>query len=195
MNNIKKPQNQILYKAYDKNGNLKGMIKSKQEQNISNDIWLSGVTCFVLNEKNEVLIEKRAKKGITPGKLDLCSGHINGQETPTQAIIRELKEELGIEIEESMNVIKLTQQAFPLIFEDNSKKRNFFINFYCLKRNNSDIKIQKEEVEEIIYLPLQKCFELIQDGKTKFPKYYNYEEIFKKVKNICNNTKTTIERY
>lgn len=195
MNNIKKPQNQILYKAYDKNGNLKGMIKSKQEQNISNDIWLSGVTCFVLNEKNEVLIEKRAKKGITPGKLDLCSGHINGQETPTQAIIRELKEELGIEIEESMNVIKLTQQAFPLIFEDNSKKRNFFINFYCLKRNNSDVKIQKEEVEEIIYLPLQKCFELIQDGKTKFPKYYNYEEIFKKVKNICNNTKTTIERY
>lgn len=188
-------ENKIHYKLYDKYGNLKGLIEKSREKTISEDEWLSGVTCFVVNENNEVLIEKRVNKGITPGKLDLCSGHIDGEETPTQAMIRELKEELGIEIEEAMNVVRLTEQACPLVFESSGKNRNFFIDFYCLKRNKSDVDIQKEEIDKITWVPLENGFELIQSGKTKFPKDYNYETIFEKVKDICNNRESNKERY
>ncbi len=101
MKRIYKPkvkENETQYRVYDKNGKLKRIIAQSQEKEIEDNEWLKGVSCFVINERDEILIEKRVSKGLTPGKLDLCSGHIDGKETPTQAMIRELKEELGIRI-------------------------------------------------------------------------------------------------
>ena len=176
----------IYYKVYDKSKQLKRIIAKNEEKLVIEEDWLEGVTCFVINEKGEVLIEKRVNKGLTPGKLDLCSGHIDNDETQTQAMIRELKEELGIEIEEAMNVIKLDLNSVPLEFMSSNKKRNFFITFYCLKRDSSEIKMQKEEIEKIVWLPLEETFQLIKSGRTKFPTNYDYEPIFQKVRDICD---------
>lgn len=177
----------IKYKVYDKNGKLRQLIDKNKEKELNENDWLNGVTCFVINDKGEVLIEKRVDKGLTPGKLDLCSGHVDGEETQTQAMIRELKEELGIQLEEAIKAIKLTPENIPLKFESSGKNKNFFITFYCLKRNNSDVIFQKEEIDKIVWLPIEETFELIKSGRTKFPKNYNYEEIFEKVRNIYNN--------
>ena len=186
-----------MYRVYDRNGNFKRTIEKKQELELNNDEWLKGVTCFVLNENWEVLIEKRVNKGLTPGQLDLCSGHLDEDETPTQAMIRELGEELGIGIEEAMNVIKLTQDGIPFEFENSGRTLRFLITAYCLKRNLSEVKIQKEEVDKIKWIPLEKCFELIKNGKTKFPtNHEKYDEVFQKVINIRDGRKIndTLER-
>lgn len=180
---------EIQYRVYDSNGDLKKVIEKRKEKNLDEQDWLKGVTCFVINEKGEVLIEKRVNKGLTPGKLDLCSGHIDGEETETQAMIRELGEELGIGIEEAMNVIKLPHQNIPLKFESSGKKKNFFITFYCLKRNSSQVEIQEEEIEKIVWLPIEEAFALIKSKRTKFPTDYDYEEIFEEVRKINNNEK------
>ena len=184
--NVKGTRNVVKYKVYDKNGDLKRIIDEKMEKEfITNEDWLKGVSCFVINEKNEVLIEKRSKKGLNPGKLDLCSGHRDNHETLTQAMIRELKEELGIEFNEAINVKKIKEKAAPLNLGSEEKNRNFFIDFFYLKRNNSKVSIQKKEVDYIFWVPMEKCFELIRTGKTKFPKNYNYEEIFQSIKENC----------
>ena len=115
---------------------------------------------------------------------DLCSGHLDNDETETQAMVRELKEELGINLEESMNVVKVTQQGVPLGFESSKKIKNFFITFYCLKRNSSKIEIQKEEIDKYVWLPLEETFQLLKCGRTKFPKNFDYSDIFEKVRNI-----------
>ena len=178
-------------------GDLKRMIEKKQEAKLSSDEWLKGVTCFVLNEKGEVLVEQRVNKGLTPGKLDLCSGHVDGDETPTQAMIRELGEELKIGFEEAMNVIKLTQDELPIEFESSGKTLRFFITAYCLKRNSSEVTIQKDELNSIAWVPLETFFELIKNGKTKFPaRHEKYEEVFQKVINIRDGKKIngTLER-
>lgn len=175
------------YKVYDKSKKLKKIIAISQEKQLTEEEWLEGVSCFVINENGEVLIEKRVGRGLTPGKLDLCSGHIDNEETQTQAMIRELKEELGIEVEEAMSVIKLDETAAPLGFLSSNKKRNFFITFYCLKRATSDVKIQEEEIEKIVWLPLEETFSLIKSGRTKFPTDYDYEPIFQKVRDVCQN--------
>lgn len=184
----------IQYKVYDKEGKLRKLINTNKEKQLNDDEWLNGVTCFVINEKGEALIEKRVNKGLTPGKLDLCSGHVDGEETQTQAMIRELKEELGIQLEEAVNVAKITPDAIPLQFESSGKIKNFFITFYCLKRNSSDVIYQESEIDKIVWLPLEETFELIKSGRTKFPKNYNYKEIFEKVRNICNNQEKGKER-
>lgn len=186
MNIVKPKVPEIIYKVYDRNGRLKREIdKAREKVEIANEDWLKGVSCFVINENNEVLIERRVNKGLTPGKLDLCSGHIDNSETATQAMIRELEEELGIKLEESMNVKKLKAPSAPLNFGSKEKNRNFFINFFCLKRKNSEVNIQEQEIQEILWLPLEECFELIRTGKTKFPQDYDYEEIFEEVREIC----------
>lgn len=180
------------YKVYDKNGNYKKTIDKSDENTLKESDWLNGVTCFVINEKGEVLIEVRANKGLTPGKNDLCSGHLDNEETETQAMVRELREELGISLEEAINVVKVTPKAVPLGFESSNQIKNFFITFYCLKRNSSDIKIQKSEIDRVVWLPLEEAFVLLKSGRTKFPKNYDYKEIFETVRNIYNQ-KTKIE--
>jgi len=172
------------YRVYDENGELKRIIEKAEEKTLTESEWLKGVTCFVINEKGEALIEVRANKGLTPGKKDLCSGHLDDRETETQAMIRELREELGIELEEAMNVIKVTPQGVPLGFESKGKIKKFFITFYCLKRKTSKVEIQEEEIDKIVWLPLEEAFELIKSGRTKFPKNYDYSKIFEKVKEI-----------
>ena len=197
MENIKVPRVQsVQYRVYDKNGNYKKTIDKKEEKYLSENDWLNGVTCFVINEKGEVLIEVRANKGLTPGKNDLCSGHLDNNETETQAMIRELKEELGIGVEEAMNVVKITPKGVPLGFESSNKIKNFFITFFCLKRNSSDVTIQEEEIKKYVWLPLEETFELIKSGRTKFPKNFDYEKIFEKVRNVYyNKNKQEVQRY
>ncbi len=186
---IEKQNKLIIYNIYNINGELIGTIPKEQEGRLSVEEWLKGVSCFVINEDNEILIEKRADKGLTPGKLDLCSGHIDGNELATQAMIRELDEELGIGIEKSLNVKRVTEKECPLNFESNGKIKNFFISFYCLQVKKEDVKFSRDEVEAIAWLPKQKVFQLIRSGKTKFPKEFDYEQIFSAVENICNGKK------
>jgi len=173
------------YKVYNQKGKFIRTISVQKEMSLQDNEWLKGVSCFVLNKDGKVLIEKRVNKGLTPGKLDLCSGHIDGDEVPTQAMIRELREELGIQLEESMNVVPVGN--LDLQFENkDTNKRNFLIQFYALKRNTNKVEIQKEEVDKICYVPMEEAFELIKKGKTKFPEDDRYEEIFQKVRDVYN---------
>ena len=178
-----------MYNVYDENGKIIDEINKKDEMNLDSDTWLKAVTCFVLNEKCEVLIEKRVYKGINPGQLDLCSGHVDINETQTQAMIRELGEELGISLEEAMNVVKVSQDDLKFQIESSGKILNFLGTMYCLKRNSSKVNIQKEEIEKIVWLPLEEAFELIRSGRTRFPKAFDYEEIFQKVRNVRDGRK------
>ena len=57
------------YKVYDKTGRYIRDIKIEDEKNLE-DEYLYGVTCFVINEKNQVLMEERANTELTPGKID-----------------------------------------------------------------------------------------------------------------------------
>lgn len=181
----------IKYQVYDKSGNYKKTINKSEENKLTEEDWLKGVTCFVINEKGEVLIEVRTNKGLTPGKNDLCSGHLDNSETETQAMIRELNEELGISFDEAINVAKVTERGIPLGFESSNKTKNFFITFYCLKRNTSEVKIQKEEIDRYVWLPLEETFQLLKCGRTKFPKNFDYSKIFEKVRSIYYGRKDT----
>lgn len=171
------------YKVYDKDKNYLGNINAKDEKKLT-DEYLCGVTCFVINEHNQVLMEVRANTELTPGKVDLVSGHVNGSETCTQAMIRELNEEVGITNIDGGNLKKVNGLPKSLGFESNGKIRNFFIDFYCFKTKKEHFTLQPEEVKSIKWVDMNQVFDMIKNGKTKFPKQQgnvNYDEIFKEV--------------
>lgn len=54
------------------------------------------------NENTEVLLQERCNTGYMDGKYDTaCSGHIESGESLLTAMVREAKEELGIDIKEN----------------------------------------------------------------------------------------------
>ena len=61
---------------------------------------LSAIFPIIINESRQVLLAKRANTGYMDGKWDFAgSGHVDENETATQAVVREAKEELGILID------------------------------------------------------------------------------------------------
>lgn len=165
-----------LLDTFDESGNKTGTIIKGEK---TND-YVMCCSCFVINNKNQVLIEKRGKTVLDAGKLDLCSGHIRSNETPTQGMIRELIEELGISQEEAIGVKKIGN----LKVDFNKVGGNFkcITDMFMLKRTKDILKLQDEEVKEIEYYELEEALNLIREGKTRLPYDETYEKIFKKLK-------------
>lgn len=206
--NDKKEGKRSFYKIYEKGKdnkkNYKGSTIAKLE--LSQNLYLNGVSCFIIDEKDRILIEKRANTKLTANEIDLCSGHIDNNETQTQTMIREYVEELhsGTEKEkqtareEAIQGLKKLDEL-DLIFTNKGKERKFFIQFYMLKTKMKQFTKQEEEVQNIEWVPYQECFELIRQGKTKFPYDERYDKMFKKIeeyikgKNIENNKDINIK--
>ena len=68
-----------------------------------------------------------------------------------------------------------------LIFENNGNKRKFFTQFYVLKTKLKDLTLQESEVASVEWLPMQEVFQMIRQGKTRFPYDKKKEKIFRKV--------------
>lgn len=182
-----KKNDKDFYKVYDKTGKYLYDIDVGDEKKITNE-YLHGVTCFVVNNNNEVLMEVRANTELTPGKIDLVSGHVNGNEMGIHAILRELEEEVGIKHVLGNDIKRVSDLSKPLGFESKGKTRNFHIDFYCLQTKKHHFTIQPEEVQSLKWVPMEDAFNMIKNGKTKFPKQggnVSYEKIFNNVREFC----------
>lgn len=121
----------------------------------------------LIDSKGRLLIQKRSKtKKDEPNKWDLSSaGHIEFNESPLNAAIREMYEELGIIINEKdlvlidtyLNKIKLNEEVFI----------NHFTYLYIVKKdiNISEIKMLEKEVEEIKFITKEEYYGLLNDNK------------------------------
>lgn len=141
-----------LRDLYDENKKLTGETIYKG-QNVPKGRYYITVVIFIQNDKNEFLLQKRVKK--KDGKWATTGGHPVSGETSKQGIITEIKEELGINVEEK-NI-----ELFKTI-----KTEDDFIDIYYLKENIDigKIKIQKEEVEDVKWVPIKEIRKMIQQG-------------------------------
>lgn len=173
----------MLRKGYSESGKGLGFLETRNQKKRSDNVYMKAVTCFVIDKATgDVLVEKRTRTGINPDEFDLVSGHVDGDEIGVQAIVRELNEEVGIPIEESVSNLKKVEEFIPMNFEIIGK---YFVEFYCLLRNTKEgLVLQEDEVTEIEWKPMEEVFEMLQQGKTRFPKDFNYEKIFQKVREI-----------
>ncbi len=139
--------------------------------------WINCVTCFVIDDENKkILFEKRGKRFLDPGKLDLCSGHVRSGEIPMQSMIRELKEELSIDQQDSSNLHylgKMKVDYTTLQDETNRKALKCFVTVYALRmRDINKIKIDNVEAISMGFLDFEDAVGFIQNSMTRMP----YEE-------------------
>lgn len=190
MNQFKERRKEEIsfYKTYEKGKNglkyYKGSIIPEQELNTKYS--LATVSCFVVNQKGEILVEERSsEKKISPYALDIVSGHIDNNETPTQAMIREYVEELHSGSEEEKQkarneaIDKLQKlEELHLICEG----RGYYVQFYCIMTELEAITRQEEEINNTRWLPMEEVFEMIRQGKTGLIYDKNMEKIFEQVR-------------
>ena len=96
------------------------------------------VACYLILEKdNKILLQKRQNSGYFDGYYSVPAGHLEEKETCIDCIIRETKEEIGIDIK---------REDTNLIFtSDASKKNNYICLFFKTNKFDGDIKIMEPE--------------------------------------------------
>ena len=111
-----------LVDIVDENNKLTGQVEDRWVA-YNKGLWRRTVSCWIMNEKGEVLLQKRTpNKKRNPNKWAKTGGQVDSGETVEEAIFREVKEELGIEI--SKEQIKVVD-----IYKSNDKNKRFGYNF------------------------------------------------------------------
>ena len=89
-----------LWDVYDKKGRKTGALKEKEADYLPGEYHLA-VEAWVFNRRREILIQQRSwHREILPGKWSLTTGRIIAGEDSEQGCVRELKEELGIQVKQ-----------------------------------------------------------------------------------------------
>lgn len=146
----------------------RGMYTGKTETraNCSKEgLWHKAVCVFIINSKSQVLLQKRsANKKTWPNMWDVTAGgNVLAGEFGFQAIIRECKEELGIEL--SKNDITFIGS----VISTNKKGdiiNNYFNEYYIANKEIDTIKLQlqKEELSEVKWIDKNEIIERIRDN-------------------------------
>lgn len=90
-----------LWDIYDTNKQKTGKVAERGVYQFKKGEYHIVVTAIIINSKKEILISKRAEtKKTHPLKWECNGGSILAGETSLQGILRELKEELGLEFTE-----------------------------------------------------------------------------------------------
>ena len=138
-----------LVDIVDENNNLTGQVEDRWVA-YNKGLWRRTVSCWIMNEKGEVLLQKRtANKIRNPNKWAKTGGQVDCGESAEEAIYREVKEELGIEIPKDQ--IKVVE-----IRKSNEKNKRFAYNFiFIVNYKIEDFILQKEEVAEVKYFTIE----------------------------------------
>ena len=128
-------------------------------------LWHKAVTLFIINSKNQVLLQKRsASKKMWPNMWDITAGgHVLAGEFGFQAIIREAKEELGINL--NKNDITFIGSSISTNIKNNIINRHF--NEYYVANKDVDetsLILQKDEVSEVKWIDKGDIIQKIQNN-------------------------------
>jgi len=154
---------------YDENRNFTGntILRGSGKPEPGNFINL--VIIFIKNDENKFLIQKTSKE--KKGIWATTGGHVKSGQTFKEAIIEEVKEELGIDI---------SRENFKLVYTE--KFEFAFMDVYYLEKNIDikDMKIQEEEVEFVKWLSIDEIRKLIENGEFRRGNINAFEYIIKK---------------
>lgn len=145
-------------------GTYSGNIASRKECH-EKGLWHRAVIIFVINKEGKILLQKRsANKKTWPNLWDLTAGgHVVTGELGYQAIIREAKEELNLDV-------KKEELTYVGSFISEDVKPNIinrhFNEFFIIEKdvNINDITLQEEEVQDIRWFTKEEIFKKIDNN-------------------------------
>lgn len=147
-----------LVEIVDTDGNFTGQIIDKDMAHDQN-LLHNEVAAFIINNKGQVLLQKRsANKRFNPNKWALCAGHVEAHENLESAMLREIKEEIGLDVSKS----DLHQLGDKEIILEKSNSCVMYFYYVVANKKESDFTIQKEELSEAKWFSLEEIIDMIK---------------------------------
>ncbi len=152
-----------LVDVYDENRNITGKIIKRKDINLlKDDEYIITVHCFIINSSNQILLTQRSLTKNRGGKWEDTHGGLKSGETSILGIKRELKEEIGIDIQ--TNELKLIKTI---------KRKNRFEDIYIIKKDIplSAFKYNDGEVINCKYVTLEQFKIMIKNNECTLKKF------------------------
>ncbi|MBP3635363.1 MAG: NUDIX domain-containing protein [Bacilli bacterium] len=128
----------------------------KELENIGSE-YKQSINTWIINSKRELLLQKRsANKKHNPNKWANTGGGIKHDETSVEAVVRECKEELGIDVDVTNLEYKMTLQ-----------REYDYVDVYVLYQDIdiNSIKYQESEVSDVKYFTIQQIEQMINNNE------------------------------
>ena len=156
--------NMEFFDILDENGNKTGKTKLRSEVHRDGD-WHKAVHIWIINNKGDILLQRRcATKDSNPNMLDIsCAGHLSAGDDSLDGAIRELKEELNLDVKpEELQFIKTLKRSSKYT---STFLNNEFDDLYILKTNKTidEMSFQKEEISEIFYVSYEEFKNMVRN--------------------------------
>ena len=170
---------------FDENNNPLGEIKEKMQAHEDGNFHRTAHV-WIMNDKKELLLQKRsATKKSHPNCWDISgAGHIRAGESVIAGAIRELKEELGIEVNEK------ELQYIATIKSTKNPKNMEFGYVYLLRCNNKveDYIFEDREVSEVKYVYYEELEKMVANRVEGLLRHdEEYKKLFEYIRNEEKN--------
>jgi nucleoside triphosphatase len=118
------------------------------------------VGALIVNPEGKILLAKSHKWF---DKYTLPGGHIEVGESMVDAVKREVKEEVGLDVE----VVEMLLVQEAIFTEEFYKKKHFiFIDFYC-RSKDQEVKLDQKEIQDYIWVYPGAAYNLKLDSFTR----------------------------
>ena len=158
---------------YDENRIKTGkIIERKEDIPLEKNELVLAVQCWIINNKNEILLTQRKIEKKYGGMWEPTSGLVTSGENSIQGIKRELKEEIGVEIEDKD--LKLLKTVIG---------ERTIRDIYIINKNIDigDIRFNDGEVINAKYVTAEELKKMIDDGEAfEWLRWFlnDYEKIY-----------------
>ena len=165
-----------LWDVYRADGSVvEGKVSVRGHHDLLKNEYHLVVYVWIINDQNEVIISKRQKGKTFEGMWECTGGCAQRGDTSLQAALREVREELGIELdpdkgEKFKRYIRKFPQGAAALCDVWVFRQNFQLE---------DITVQKEEVSEAKIVPITEFLDMIEKGKL-CRKYKYANELYEK---------------
>ncbi len=168
-----------LLDVLDENGNKTGEVEDRSEV-YRKGLWHRSCHIWIENDNKEILVQKRNPNKSTFANLWAISvaGHVDSGETSLDTAVRELKEELNLDVDKSeLQYLFTIKRVQP----NGETPLRVFDDVYLLHRNIDveDTKLQVEELTDIKYVYYEYLEKIFKDGDKDYVPYTEeHEKLF-----------------
>jgi|SRR3989344_3540527 len=165
----------------DEKGNKTGKVKAKSEVHKDGD-WHRTVHIWFINSKNQLLLQRRSKQKINhPDMWDVSvAGHISAGQTSEEAAMREIQEEVGVEINASELQYLFTVTSDSILNNGTYLDREFQ-DVYLIKKDLdlSKLTFSDREVDEVRFIDVAEFKKWVEEKRSDLVMHTDeYRQLF-----------------
>ena len=135
------------FDVLDKNRNKKGYTKQRAET-LTNEEYHLGVEIWIINN-NKLLLTQRSPQKSHPLMWEVSGGGAQTGETSIETLKREIKEEIGVTLDDSFKLL------------DTELRKQQFIDIYTTNQPIVSITLQPEEVSDYKFVTKEQFYQMI----------------------------------